>query len=139
MLVGGKADAHGIAGCARTSSICAVVPSSTISMSWLAPSRFLLSFRLSLDFLTGALEGPPSSSPPCPTGICSNFGKGCPHPCQRAMNLIVGRSLFSFALATRQQRLGVFELIEGQMNLQQPLTGQKPVFHLALLQIKHRQ
>src|SRR3989442_1730555 len=53
--VAGKGDAPVIAECARISSICAVVPLSTISMSWLVPSSFRLSFKPSLDFLTDAL------------------------------------------------------------------------------------
>src|SRR5205807_2729347 len=44
------------AACASISSICAVVLSSTISMSWLVPKRFRLSFKPSLDYLTDALE-----------------------------------------------------------------------------------
>src|SRR6266567_1184610 len=55
MSVAGKDDAPVIAACARISSICAVVPLSTISMSWLVPSSFQLSFKPSLDFLTDAL------------------------------------------------------------------------------------
>src|SRR6266581_9420883 len=55
MWVGGKGDVHAIADCARISSICAVVLSSTICTSWLVPSNFRLSFSLRLDYLTGAL------------------------------------------------------------------------------------
>src|SRR5947207_11983287 len=55
MSVAGKDDAPGIAACARIFLICVVVPSSTISMSWLVPKPFRLSFRPSLDYLTDAL------------------------------------------------------------------------------------
>jgi hypothetical protein len=41
---------------ARTSSISAAVPSSTISMFWLIPRCFKLTFRTLRDFLTGSLE-----------------------------------------------------------------------------------
>src|SRR5258708_40031350 len=55
MLAAGKDDAPVIAVCARISLICAVALSYTICMSWLVLSRKLLSFRMLLDFLTGAL------------------------------------------------------------------------------------
>src|SRR3989442_8815467 len=55
MLAGGKDDRRAIVACARISSICAAVQSSTICMSWLVLSRTLLSFKRLLDFLTGAL------------------------------------------------------------------------------------
>src|SRR4051812_48558434 len=53
--VTGKDATHAIADYARISSICVGAPSSTISMSWLVPSHFRLSFRPLLDYLTGAL------------------------------------------------------------------------------------
>jgi hypothetical protein len=55
MLVGGKGDVLVIVGGARISSICAAVLWSIICTSWLVPSRFRLSFRPSLDYLTDAL------------------------------------------------------------------------------------
>src|SRR5258708_8673429 len=51
MLVGGKDVVLAIADCAKISSICGVAQLSTICMSWLAHSRFLLSIRTSLEFL----------------------------------------------------------------------------------------
>src|SRR5947208_1973156 len=55
MLVTGKDDAHATWDCAKISSICGGALSSTICMFWLAPRRFLLSFKPSLDYLTDAL------------------------------------------------------------------------------------
>jgi len=55
MLVDGKDGALGIADCARTSSIYAGVPLSTICTSWPVPSRFKLVFKMLLDFSTEAL------------------------------------------------------------------------------------
>src|SRR5437660_12646060 len=55
MWVGGKGDGHVIVDCARISSICGGVLSSTTCTSWLVPSNFRLSFRRLLDFLTDAL------------------------------------------------------------------------------------
>src|SRR5258708_30485598 len=51
MLVDGKDDVLAIADCAKISSICGVAQLSTICMSCLAHSRFLLSIRTSLEFL----------------------------------------------------------------------------------------
>src|SRR6266700_190876 len=56
MSVGDKGDALVIGENARISSICAAARSSTICMSWLVPKHFRLSFKLSLDYLTDALE-----------------------------------------------------------------------------------
>src|SRR6266568_8242683 len=56
MSVGGKGDALVIGENARISSICAAARSSTICMSWLVPKHFRLSFKLSLDYLTDALD-----------------------------------------------------------------------------------
>src|SRR2546430_555319 len=44
-LATGKDGVHAIVAYARIFSICAAAPSSTICMSWLVPSNFLLSFR----------------------------------------------------------------------------------------------
>jgi hypothetical protein len=55
ILVNGKDDAPAIEDCAKISSISVGAQSSTICMSWLVPSSFLLSFRMLLDFLTDAL------------------------------------------------------------------------------------
>src|SRR5437867_6601042 len=55
-LATGKDGVHAIVAYARIFSICAAAPSSTICMSWLVPSNFLLSFRTLLDYLTDALE-----------------------------------------------------------------------------------
>src|SRR5258708_32587563 len=55
MLAGGKEDGRAIVACGRISSICAVVRSSTICMSWLVLSRTLLSFKVRLDYSTGSL------------------------------------------------------------------------------------
>src|SRR5258708_15562233 len=55
MLAGGKDDGRAIVACARISSICAVVRSSTICMSWLVLSRTLLSFKVRLDYSTSSL------------------------------------------------------------------------------------
>jgi hypothetical protein len=55
MWADGKDDAHAIADCAKISSICAGVPSSTTCTSWPVLKHFLLSFRPLLDYLTGAL------------------------------------------------------------------------------------
>src|SRR5258708_23405429 len=59
MLAGGKDDGRAIVACARISSICAVVRSSTICMSCLVLSRTLLSFKVRLDYSTGSLEEEP--------------------------------------------------------------------------------
>jgi hypothetical protein len=56
MLVDDKDSALGIADYARTSSIYAGVPLSTICMSWPVLSRFKLIFKMLLDFSTGSLD-----------------------------------------------------------------------------------
>ncbi|RAQ93944.1 hypothetical protein A4R35_00265 [Thermogemmatispora tikiterensis] len=64
MEVSGRDDAPVIADFARISSIYVDAQLSTICMSWLVPSSFLLSFRMRLDFLTDTL----AASRPAPQG-----------------------------------------------------------------------
>jgi hypothetical protein len=60
MLVSGKEAVLAIEVCARTSSICADVQSSTICTFWPVLKFFRLSFKPPLDFLTDALDEPRS-------------------------------------------------------------------------------
>src|SRR5258708_32538433 len=67
MLAGGKDDGRAIVACARISSICAVVRSSTICMSWLVLSRTLLSFKVRLGYSPSSLVVlPPEDRPASP-------------------------------------------------------------------------
>src|SRR5258708_33382385 len=79
MLAGGKGDGRAIVACGRISSICAVVRSSTICMSWLVLSRTLLSFKVRLDYSTSSLvvlpaeDGPASPNEPAGDTLVSRL------------------------------------------------------------------